>query len=123
MYMQLKLKILPHKKILEMKKGFVDWKIIRDLKNNNILIINEEINPKEQTLFINEIMKNISDDFSGIEIACLDINKDKTLLKKLQKMLVRIISGKRIGLTIIGPANIVKKIKKNPECLILYVDN
>ncbi|MCK5039539.1 MAG: DUF2073 domain-containing protein [Candidatus Aenigmarchaeota archaeon] len=120
--MQLKIKLLPHKKILELKRGHVDWKIIRDLKNENILIIDEEITPSEQSILINEIMTNISDDFSGIEIACLDINKDKTLLKKLQKLLVRIISGKRSGMTIIGPANIVKKIKKNPEYLVVYVE-
>ena len=120
--MQLKIKILPHKKIIELKKGRVDWKIIRDLKNENILIIDEEIKPSEQTALINEIMTNISDNFTGIEIACLDINKDNTLLKKIKKLLVRAISGKRSGLTIIGPANIVKKIKKNPEYLVLYVE-
>ncbi|MCK5476520.1 MAG: DUF2073 domain-containing protein [Candidatus Aenigmarchaeota archaeon] len=119
--MHVKIKFLPYKNVLDLKKGNIEWKLLKELKDNNILVINEQLTPSEQSILISEIMKTISSNFSGIEIACLDVEKDGGLLKKIQKHLIRFISGKRSGMTIIGPSNIVKKIKKNPEDLILYI--
>ena len=119
--MQLKLKFLLYKKIANLKNNKLDWKIIRDLKNENLLIIDKKISPQEQSILISEIMKHVSDNFSGIEIAILDAEKNLSLFEKMQNFLVRLISGKRNGMTIIGPANIVKKIKKNPNQLIMFI--
>ncbi len=36
-------------------------------------------------------------------------------------MIIERIAGKKRGLTIIGPAKIIRKIEKNPEELLLYM--
>ena len=68
-------------------------------------------------------MALINSKFKGVEIGIIGPQsiRETELTKIIKANLINIILGKRRGLTIIGPANIVKEIKKDPNRLQLFM--
>ncbi len=117
--MNLKIKFLPYEKFVE--EGFKS--LIRDLKENTIVMIDAKLSAEQEAYLIEETMKGVSERFSGIELSSLDIMKEKDLtsFRKLKNAIIEAIIGKKRGMTIIGPAKIIHKIKRNPENLLVYL--
>ena len=66
-------------------------------------------------------MEEIGDKFKGIELAVINPSyKDATGLKKVRDNFFGYLLGDRQGITIIGPATIVKEIKKDPNKIELF---
>jgi len=102
--------------------------ILKELQGNTIIIIDAKLNSDEEFFLIRETMKRVSDSFSGIELSSIDLENPKNInsalgkaLNSVKSGLVHRITGKRRGMTIIGPANIVRRIRKNPEDILLYL--
>ncbi len=96
--------------------------VMKGLKENSIVLVDAKLSPEEESNLIKETMKQISGSFTGIEMSSLDISeKTETNLGKIRNIFIQAILGKKRGITIIGPAKIVRKIKKNPEDLLLYI--
>ncbi len=118
--MDVKIKFYPYEKLKE--DGIKD--MLRDLKKNTIIMIDAKLKPDEEAKLIEETMKNISTNFSGIELDSLDLttsDENDTVLKKLKDQILEFITGKKRGLTLIGPADIIKKIEKKPDDLLLHM--
>lgn len=115
----LRLKLIPYEKLK--KKDYSD--LLKDLEEGTIILVDAKLTPAEEAGIIEETMKIISDKFSGIELSSIEMSKLKGTkgIDRFKNMLVERILGKRRGLTIIGPAKIVRKIEKNPEDLLLYM--
>lgn len=86
-------------------------KLLSIAKSNRIAILQGQLDKDEETELIKATMEEINKEFKGIELAVINSAKGKGLMGSFASMLL----GNRDGLTIIGPANIVKKIKKNPN--------
>ncbi len=115
----LRLKLIPYERL---KKGnYSD--LLKDLKEGTIILIDAKLSPTEEADLIEETMKIISDRFSGIELSSLELVQLKGMkgIEKFRNMIVEKILGKKRGLTIIGPARIIRKIEKNPEELLLHM--
>ncbi|MCK4335819.1 MAG: DUF2073 domain-containing protein [Candidatus Aenigmarchaeota archaeon] len=115
----LRIKLIPYEKL---KRGnYSD--LLKDLKEGTIIIVDAKLTPSEEADLIEETMKIISDRFSGIELSSLELTelKDTTRMDRFRNLIIEMILGKRRGLTIIGPAKIIRKIEKNPEELLLYM--
>ncbi|MCK5023393.1 MAG: DUF2073 domain-containing protein [Candidatus Aenigmarchaeota archaeon] len=117
--MDLRIKLIPYEKIKS--KDYAD--VLKDLEEGTILLIDAKLTAAEEAALIEETMKIISDKFSGIELSSMELAhlKEAKGIDKFKNMLVEKILGKKRGLTIIGPAKIVRKIEKNPEDLLLYM--
>ncbi|RLJ10085.1 MAG: hypothetical protein DRP15_01275 [Candidatus Aenigmatarchaeota archaeon] len=118
--MDLKIKFVPYEKFK--KKGFRP--ILRDLKEKTIILIDAKLDPEEEAKLIAEIMKRVSDDFSGIELSSIDlesIEKNPSFFDKFKNNLIEMITGKKRGVTIIGSAKIIRRIQKEPEDLLVYM--
>lgn len=118
--MKLKIKFLPYENLKKMPIK----DIIRDLKKNMIILIDAKLKANEEAELIEETMKKISRRFTGIELSSLELDADtenKKTFRKIKDRLIESIIGKKRGMTIIGPAKIIKKIEKNPEDLLFYV--
>ncbi len=66
-------------------------------------------------------MEEINKEFRGIELAV--INPSQASLEgfnKFKNNMISLFLGDRQGLTIIGPANVVKAISKDPDKIELY---
>ena len=63
-------------------------------------------------------------DFKGIELAVISDKGDEIrFVDKVRNGVVNILSGADLGaITVIGPASIVKEIKRNPKKLELFLN-
>ncbi|MCD6403588.1 hypothetical protein DRN62_02975 [Nanoarchaeota archaeon] len=115
---------IPLEKFNEMKlEDKVDM-IIEKSKKDEIIIIEGILKPEEEMELIKKTMENISRIFRGIEIESLTAEElkggYKNLMEKLRSKALDALMGRKRGITVIGPATIVKKIKKNPGNISLW---
>ena len=76
---------------------------------------------EEETDLIEITMEEISPKFKGIELSVIYPDKDKQdAMQRLKGVFADALLGDRQGLTIIGPASIVKKIESNPDQIELF---
>ena len=104
--------------------------ILSRVKDGTILVTDGVLSPAEEMELIKETMRRVDDGFPGIEVASL-----KKQTKGMQMVMERITdqtervqnlvagftgrvpekSSLRTGLTLIGPARFIRKVKKNPN--------
>jgi len=89
--------------------------------DNKIVLMQGRLHPDEEALLIQETMKRIERAFSGIEICTIfPEERDLQFFNKVKKEMVKMLVGNRDGMTIIGPATVVKEIKRDPNKLQLF---
>jgi hypothetical protein len=117
--MNIRIKLLPYEKFKKDKYTHM----LNDLKSDTIILVDAKLTPEEESQLIEETMKRVSERFSGIEMSSVDIMGDSKAsgFERLRNSMVEMILGKKRGMTIIGPAKIIHKIKKNPQELLLYI--
>ncbi|MCX8166291.1 MAG: DUF2073 domain-containing protein [Candidatus Micrarchaeota archaeon] len=98
-------------KALEKEKDKVNYILKNLAKKEKVLVLQCSLTAEEEKTLIAETMNMIDEEFQGIEISTMSTQEHSSWKKKL----LEILGVKNHGLTIVGPANIVKKIKKNPE--------
>ncbi|MFH8086365.1 MAG: DUF2073 domain-containing protein [Candidatus Aenigmatarchaeota archaeon] len=100
--------------------------ILNKVKDGSILVMDGVMSPDEELDLIRETMRRVDDGFPGIEVCSLKRKvkgfqlfmerlSDHTL--KLRELLIGKPSQKKLkyGITLVGPAKYIKKIKKNPN--------
>ncbi|MBR9692106.1 DUF2073 domain-containing protein [Candidatus Woesearchaeota archaeon] len=92
-------------------------KILNVAKENKIVLLQGRLKKEEETELIKATMEEINKDFKGIELAVIDpgIAGNVAGVRKLRNAVFGMLLGDRQGMTIIGPASIVKEIKKDPH--------
>lgn len=84
--------------------------ILERIRSNVILILEEALDPKEEAELIEATMREVdSEKFYGIEFYRID-HQDN-----LREKIASYISGRKSGLTIVGPTKLVEAIKKEPD--------
>lgn len=112
----LTLQFIPYHEIEDLSSEDRINKILDIAKQNSIVLIEGRLSKGEEKDLISQTMSQIDDDFKGIELAVIyPTNKNLTFGKKLKIGIVELLMRDRQGLTIIGPATIVKEIKKDPD--------
>jgi len=110
------LQILPYEEIRELSSIGRIRKILNIAKEDKIVLLQGRLKKDEEVELIKTTMEEINKDFKGIELAVVDSsNKKAEGIMKFRNGIANILLGDRQGLTIIGPANIVKDIKKDPS--------
>jgi hypothetical protein len=100
-------------------------KILNVVLGNNILIIQGRLFPDEETRLIGDTMAMIDHikNFKGIELAVIAGNNNDGFFGKMKKGIANALTGGDLGaVTIIGPATIVKEIKRNPRKIELLLN-
>ena len=118
------IQFLPYSEIRGLDSTQRIRKILNIILGNNILILQGRLEPEEETRLIGDTMAIIGHvrNFKGVELAVISGNNNEGLLGKFRKNLVSAIAGGDIGaVTIIGPATIVKEIKRNPKKIELLL--
>ena len=83
--------------------------IVDRVKNGDLVVIEGRLSPSEEAELIETTMREIDvENFVGIDIYTME--KDK-------KVLFGFAKKKIVGLTIIGPANVVQSVKKRSNFL------
>jgi len=100
-------------------------KILNTVKDRKILILEGRLRREEETELIKVTMEEIDRTFKGIELAVIYPGEaaGNTILAKVRTGMLNALLGDRQGMTIIGPATIVKEIKKDPNNIeLLTID-
>jgi hypothetical protein len=96
-------------------------KLLNIVKDDRIVILEGRLKKEEEADLIEITMEEISPAFRGIELSVIYPDKSKQdAFQKVKGVFASVLLGDRQGLTIIGPANIVKKIEKNPDKIELF---
>lgn len=99
-------------------------KLLKIVKQNKLVLLEGRLRKEEEAEMIAKTMAMIDQDFKGIELSVVFPNRseDLALLEKLRERFISILLGDRQGFTIIGPANIVKEIKRDPNKIHLLTE-
>ena len=106
---------------------------MKKVKDGSILILDGVMKPNEEMELIRETMRRVDDGFPGIEVCSL---KKQTkglnlLFEKVNESTEKVwnwMSGGeektvlRTGMTLIGPAKVIRKIKKNPDSFSVFAE-
>ncbi|MBI4154124.1 DUF2073 domain-containing protein [Candidatus Woesearchaeota archaeon] len=92
-------------------------KLLDMVKKNKIVVMQGRLKPNEETSLIQKTMELVSKEFKGIELCTVfPESSDNKLFHQLRLLLLKfLVGGGSEGMTIIGPATIVKEIKRNPD--------
>jgi hypothetical protein len=94
--------------------------IFRDLEEGVVIVVDAKLSPSEEAHLIQDTMKLISGTFSGIELGTIArSHMHGPLTEKFRDAIVEKVLGKKMGITVIGPATIVSRIVKNPDELVV----
>ncbi len=87
------------------------------IKRKSIIVLDERLDPLEEKLLIEATLTLVDEEFTGIEISSIGDHASDWKYK-----LIKMLGGKPPGLTVIGPADLVKRIKGDREHLDLLAD-
>jgi len=111
--------------------------ILSKVKDGSILVTDAVFHPEEEMDLIKETMRKVDDGFPGIEVCSLKkhlkgfqflAEKFSDQGEKMRGFFGNLIgrssqkSNLKTGITLIGPAKIIKKIRKNPDSFSVFAE-
>ena len=100
-------------------------KVLGIILDNNILILQGRLTSNEEARLIGDTMAMIGHipSFKGIELAVISGNGKEGFFGKMGKGIANALAGGDFSaITIIGPASIVKEMKRNPKKIELLLN-
>ena len=120
--MGLTLQIVPHSEINSLSSiGRIRY-LLNLAKEDKIVLLEGRLEKSEEAELIKATMEEINEDFKGIELSVINpIKKNDPFFMKIRGNIFNAMFGNRLGLTIIGPATVVKEIRKDPTKIQLLM--
>ena len=116
------IQFIPHSELASVNSENKLKKILKIVKENKIVIIEGKLKADEEAKLIENTMKQIDKSFKGIEITNFEEATNFDFFYKIKSGLARMLLGDKFGLSIIGPATLVKEIKRDPSKIELMVN-
>jgi hypothetical protein len=96
-------------------------RLLKTAKENKIVLLEGRLTKEEEAELIKTTMEEINEEFKGIELAVIDPAKMQGgPMIKLKNNILDMLLGNRTGITIVGPASVVKAIRKDPTKIQLF---
>jgi len=119
------IQFLPYSEIRDSNSDERIKKILEIVLNNNILILQGRLSSNEEARLIGDTMAMIGHikNFRGIELAVISGNNQESIFGKMTRGIANALAGGDFSaITIIGPATIVKEMKRNPKKIELLLN-
>lgn len=117
----LTLQFVPYVEIEELGSARRVKKLLDIVKQNKIVLLEGRLKKEEETDLIAITMEEIDDKFKGIELTVINPEKkQQNFFRAIKSGITNMMLGDRQGFTIIGPATVVKEIKKDPDKIELF---
>lgn len=112
---------VPYQDIEQMSSAKRINKLLNIVKQEKIVVMEGRLKREEEADLIEITMEEISPEFKGIELSVIYPEKSKQdSMQRIKGAFANLLLGNRQGMTIIGPATIVKRIEKNPDKIELF---
>lgn len=119
--MGLVLQFVPYSEIEDLGPARRVNKLLDIAKQDKIVLLEGRLKEEEEKDLIEITMEEVNNKFKGIELAVINPQKKEgNFFKSIKSGMVNMLLGDRQGFTIIGPATIVKQIKKDPNKIELF---
>jgi hypothetical protein len=95
-------------------------KLLQIILKNKVIVIQGRLRMEEETRLIEDTMVMVGSvkGFKGIELAVISPNPDSmSMMRKVKHGIASALVGDTESLTIIGPASIIKEMKRDPSKL------
>ncbi len=117
----LTLEVIPYSQIEVLTSIGKIRKLLNIAKEDKIVLLQGRLRKDEESELIKATMEEINEEFKGIELAVIDPSSDVAAgFGRIRRGIANMLLGDRQGLTIIGPATVVKEIKKDPNKIQLF---
>jgi hypothetical protein len=117
------LQLIPYAEIETLSSVGRIRKLLNIAKENKIVLLQGRLQKEEEMELIKATMEEVNKEFKGIELAVLNPNTGAgiSFIKKFKNNFANKLLGNRLGLTVIGPASVVKEMKKDPNKIELLM--
>lgn len=117
----LTLQYIPHHELEGLSIDSKVKRILKSVKEDKIILIDGKLSPFEESELIKSTMEHIDRKFKGIEICSLDYHaRGEHVFDYMKRSIAHILLNKKAGFTVVGPATIVKEIRKDPNKIELF---
>lgn len=120
----LRLQVIPFSEIHGLSISERVKKLLGLVMANKIVILQGRLRPEEEVRLIEDTMAMVDHvkNFTGIELAVIEPDlKDKNILIRFRHNFASKLVGNSTSLTVIGPASVIKEIKKDPRKIELLL--
>jgi len=117
------LQVIPYAEVEELSISERVKKILNLILANKIIILHGRLRAEEEARLIEDTMALVDhvEQFKGIELAVIEPDmREKGFFEKMRYGLARSLVGDSSALTIIGPASLIRDIKKDPKKIELF---
>jgi hypothetical protein len=118
-----RLHIMPHGEIQNLSIQERVKKLLKLVLGNRVIVLQGRLRAEEEIRLIEDTMAMVDHvkDFKGIELAVIEHDmKEAGLMYKLRRNLAKSLVGDQSALTVIGPAAVVKDIRRDPKKLEVF---
>ena len=119
----LSIQVIPFSEVEKMGISERVKKILSLVLGNKIVILHGRLRSEEEARLIEDTMALVDHvkNFKGIELAVIEPDmRNKGILEKMKHGLAKSLVGDSEALTLIGPASVIKEIKKDPKKIELF---
>jgi hypothetical protein len=120
----LSLQVIPFSELRDLSISERVKKILGLVLGNKIVIVHGRLRAEEEARLIEDTMALVDHvkSFKGIELAVIepDLRRESIFIKMKHNIAKRLV-GDSSALTVIGPASIIKEIKKDPKRIELLL--
>lgn len=120
----LSLQVMPYSEVRDLSISERVKKILNLVLGNKVVILQGRLRPEEEGRLIEDTMALVDHvkDFKGIELAVIEQDmKNESVMVKMKHGIAKRLVGDNNALTVIGPATIIKEIKKDPKKIELFL--
>ena len=120
----LTIQLVPYSELRGLDREEKMGKILKIVKQDKLTILEGKLNPQEEALLIQKTMEEINREFKGIEVCSMDYstNGKQGFAEMMREKVLNLLTSSRSGMTVIGPASIIKQIKRNPKKIELLTN-
>jgi len=117
----LTLQFVPYAEISTLDSEKRIKKLLALVKEEKIVLLEGRLQKGEEAGLIQKTMEDIDESFKGIELGVIyPDEKANGFFRRLHQLMIRAVLGAREGFTVIGPASIIKEIKRDPNKIQLF---
>ena len=121
---RLRIHVMPFSEIKEMGISERVKKILNIVLGNKIIILHGRLRAEEEARLIEDTMAMVDHvkNFKGIELAVIEPDmRNESMFMKMKYGIAKSLVGDSAALTIIGPASLIKEIKRDPKKIELLL--